>query len=121
MMMHGGIGRVIKPVGLSNSTGFWLLMSYRTKISGHRKAQKTCVWRQMKMIFKRNLAMIASRASIYEEHNNIIWMVSNRNAVLLKLDLNIGQIIEAYKIPYFIISVDVLIRLCGLCGRRICC
>ena len=28
---------------------------------------------------------------------------------------------EAYKIPYFIISVDVLIRLCGLCGRRICC
>lgn len=100
MMMHGGIGRVIKPVGLSNSTGFWLLMSYRTKISGHRKAQKTCVWRQMKMIFKRNLAMIASRASIYEEHNNIIWMVSNRNAVLLKLDLNIGQIIEAYKIPY---------------------
>ncbi|MBP3515936.1 MAG: hypothetical protein J6K65_06960, partial [Alphaproteobacteria bacterium] len=25
---------------------------------------------------------------------------------------------EAYKIPYFIISVDVLIRLCGLCGRR---
>ena len=28
---------------------------------------------------------------------------------------------EAYKIPYFIISVDVLNRLCGLCGRRICC
>ena len=28
---------------------------------------------------------------------------------------------ETFKIPYFIISVDVLIRLCGLCGRRICC
>ena len=30
-MMHGGIGKVIKPVGLSDSTGFYTIMRYRWK------------------------------------------------------------------------------------------
>lgn len=51
------------------------------------------------MIEKRNLALTVSRASVYEKYNNVVWMVSNRSAVLLKLDLNINRIIEAYKIP----------------------
>lgn len=47
-----------------------------------------------------DMATLISRAPVYIEEENVIWMVTIYSGFLIKLDLNIKSFSEYYKIPY---------------------